>query len=214
MEIDRNKAFKLVIVILGTLAALAVMSTMVQLIQTVLPFLIIGIGIYVGYRWALSDAEAPTADEVEHQARGLFSRFRRGKEVVENTVAVGAAVKQTNDKYAKFSEVLETLKDEDAADASEKIIELQQSPSEAKQKASARSRRAARRAKKAAQTKTAPAKPTGAIEFKDRDVVISKEDVVQPDISRLEEKEKEEPQINDDVIAQVEARRRRLHDGG
>ena len=214
MEIDRNKAFKLVIVILGTLAALAVMSTMVQLIQTVLPFLIIGIGIYVGYRWALSDAEAPTADEVEQQARGLFSRFRRGKEVVENTVAVGAAIKQTNDKYAKFNETLEALQTEDAADASEKIIELQQSPSEPKQIATARSRRAARRAKKAAQTKSAPAKPTGAIEFKDRDVVISKEDVVQPDISRLEEKEKEEPQVNDSVIAQIEERRRRLHDGG
>ena len=214
MEIDRNKAFKLVIVILGTLAALAVMSTMVQLIQTVLPFLIIGIGIYVGYRWALSDAEAPTADEVEEQARGWFSRFRRGKEVVENTVAVGAAMKQMNDKAAKFNETIEALQTEDAADASEKIIELQQSPSEAKQVATARSRRAARSAKKAAQTKSAPAKPTGAIEFKDRDVVISKEDVVQPDISRLEEKEKEEPQVNDSVIAQIEERRRRLHDGG
>ena len=76
MEIDRNKAFKLVIVILGTLAALAVMSTMVQLIQTVLPFLIVGAGIYIGYRWALSDAEAPTADEVQEQARGWFDRFR------------------------------------------------------------------------------------------------------------------------------------------
>ena len=213
MEIDRNKAFKLVLVVLGTLAALAVMSTLVQLIQTVLPFLIIGAGIFVAYRWALSDAEAPSADEVEHQARGLFSRFRRGKEVVETTVAVGAAMKQMDDKAAKFSEILETLQDEDAADASEKIIELKQSPSEPKQKASARSSRAARRAKKAAQAKTAPAKPTGAIEFKDHDVVISKDDLVQPDISRLEEKEKEEPQINDDVIAQVEARRRRLHGG-
>ena len=92
MDIDRNKAFKLVIVILGTLAALAVMSTMVQLIQTVLPFLIVGAGIYVGYRWALSDAEAPTTDEMEEQARGWFDRFRRGKKAVETTMKVGEAL--------------------------------------------------------------------------------------------------------------------------
>ena len=98
MEIDRNKAFKLVIVILATLAALAVMSTMVQLIQTVLPFLIVGAGIYIGYRWALSDAEAPTADEVQEQARGWFDRFRKSKEAVEKTVKVGAALQEMGEK--------------------------------------------------------------------------------------------------------------------
>ena len=56
--------------------------------------------------------------------------------------------------------------------------------------------------------------PQGAIEFKDGDVVINKDDVVQPDISRLEEKEKETPQVNNNVMAQIEERRRRLHGGG
>ena len=89
MELDKEKVLKLVIVVVATLAALAVMSTMVQLIQTVLPFLIVGAGIYAGYRWALGDAPAPTADEVEEQARGIFSRFRRTKKAVETTMKVG-----------------------------------------------------------------------------------------------------------------------------
>ena len=65
MELDRERVLKLVIVVLATLAALAVMSTLVQLVQTILPFLIVGAGIFAGYRWALSDAPAPSADEVE-----------------------------------------------------------------------------------------------------------------------------------------------------
>ena len=92
MELDKQKVFKLVIVVLATLAALAVMSTLVQLIQTILPFLIVGAGIYAGYRWALGDAPPPTADEVEEQARGLFSRFRRTKKAVETTMKVGDAL--------------------------------------------------------------------------------------------------------------------------
>ena len=97
MQLDREKTIKLVIVVLATLAALAVMSTMVQLIQTILPFLIVGAGIYAGYRWALSEAPAPTADEVEEQARGIFSRFRRGKKAVETTMKVGDALADLGD---------------------------------------------------------------------------------------------------------------------
>ena len=92
MDLDREKVLKLVIVALATLAALAVMSTLVQLIQTILPFLIVGAGIYAGYRWALSDAPAPTADEVEEQARGIFSRFRGAKQAVETSMKVGDAL--------------------------------------------------------------------------------------------------------------------------
>ena len=36
------------------------------------------------------------------------------------------------------------------------------------------------------------------------------DELIQPDLSRLEEKEHEEPQITDDVMAQIEARRQRL----
>ena len=55
--------------------------------------------------------------------------------------------------------------------------------------------------------------PDGAIEFKDGDVVISADDVVKPDISRLEEKEKEVPKVTNNVLAQIEERRRRLESG-
>ena len=55
--------------------------------------------------------------------------------------------------------------------------------------------------------------PKGAIEFKDRDVVISSDDIVLPDVSRLEEKEKEEPEVTKNVMAQIEERRRRLESG-
>ena len=55
--------------------------------------------------------------------------------------------------------------------------------------------------------------PKGAIEFKDRDVVISSDDIIQPDISRLEEKEKEAPKVTNNVLAQIEERRRRLEAG-
>lgn len=208
MEIDRNKAFKLVIVVLATLAALAVMSTMVQLIQTVLPFLIIGSGIYVGYRWALSDAEAPTADEVQEQARGWFHRFRKSKQAVETTVKVGAALQEVGEKADKVRETADAViagearKAESAkAPANEAAVENDRK--EAQQDAQVRQAKAALKSD-----------PGGAIEFKDRDVVISEDDVVQPDISRLEEKEKEEPQVNDNVMAQIEERRRRLHGGG
>ena len=100
MELDRNKIFKLTIVLLCTLAALAVMSTLVQLIQTILPFLIVGGGVFVAYRWAFTDAPPPTADEVEEQARGWFKRFRRGKKAVETTMAASAALDEVSEKVA------------------------------------------------------------------------------------------------------------------
>ena len=57
--------------------------------------------------------------------------------------------------------------------------------------------------------------PQGAIEFKDGDVVINKDDVVQPDISRGWKRRKKKPRrINNIVMAQIEERRRRLHGGG
>lgn len=208
MEIDRNKAFKLVIVILGTLAALAVMSTLVQLIQTVLPFLIIGGGIYVAYRWALSDAEAPTADEVEEQARGWFDRFRRSKKAVETTVKVGAALQDMGEKADKPRKRRRSV----VTGETTKV----QAPKTAADDAAAAQK--TRETQQEAQVQQVKAKlagdPGGAIEFKDSDVVISKDDVVQPDISRLEEKEKAEPEVNDSVMEQIEARRRRLHGGG
>ncbi|MCY4020128.1 MAG: hypothetical protein OXG39_12045 [Chloroflexi bacterium] len=208
MEIDRNKAFKLVIVILATLAALAVMSTMVQLIQTVLPFLIIGTGIYVGYRWALSDAEAPSADEVQEQARGWFDRFRRSKEAVETTVKVGAALQEMGEKAEQVRETADAVVAGQASKAGEAKASAEETAAQDEAKESPRAARARRRAKAALKSD-----PGGAIEFKDQDVVINKDDVVQPDISRLEEKEKEEPQVNDNVMAQIEERRRRLHGG-
>lgn len=208
MEIDRNKAFKLVIVILGTLAALAVMSTLVQLIQTVLPFLIIGGGIYAGYRWALSDAEAPTADEVEEQARGWFDRFRRSKKAVETTVKVGAALQDMGEKADKPRKRRRSVVTGEATKV--------QAPKTAADDAAAVQK--TRETQQEAQVEQVKAKlagdPGGAIEFKDSDVVISKDDVLQPDISRLEEKEKAEPEVNDSVMEQIEARRRRLQGGG
>lgn len=209
MEIDRNKAFKLAIVVLGTLAALAVMSTMVQLIQTVLPFLIVGTGIYVGYRWALSDAEAPTADEVEEQARGWFRRFRRTKQAVETTVKVGAALNEMGGGTEKIK-----------GDAGN-VVSGQANKVDAPVEAAAADETAApdedetaEKVEKVEKMKSTLANnPAGAIEFKDSDVVISADDLVQPDISRLEEKEKEEPTVNDSVRAQIEERRRRLHGG-
>ncbi|MCY4071294.1 MAG: hypothetical protein OXG60_08335 [Chloroflexi bacterium] len=208
MDIDRNKAFKLLIVILGTLAALAVMSTMVQLIQTVLPFLIIGTGIYIGYRWALSDAEAPTADEVQEQARGWFDRFRRSKQAVETTVKVGAALQEAGEKADKVR------KTADAVVAGE-VSKVRSAKAPGDEAAAQDEAGEAGQAAKVRQVKAAlKSEAGGAIEFKDRDVVISKDDVVQPDISRLEEKEKEEPEVNDNVMAQIEERRRRLHGGG
>ena len=208
MNIDREKALKLTIVALATLAALAVMSTLVQLIHTVLPFLIVGAGIYAGYRWALSDAPAPTADEVEEQARGIFSRFRRTKQAVETTM--------------KVADVVETLAPEPQA----KPQEEQPQPKERKHRRRGISRApqqpeaqvapagADNRAAKAAQMKQSlDSNPQGAIEFKDSDVVISQADLVQPDLSRLQEKEQQAPKVTKDVLSQIEERRRRLDSG-
>ena len=228
MELDKEKALKIVIVVLATLAALAVMSTLVQLIQTILPFLIVGAGVYAAYRWALSDAPAPTADEVEEQARGLFSRFRRGKQAVETTMKVADAF---NDRGGK-AEVKEkrrrrfvrgkaktvdapaqaaAVKREDAPEAAMETGTDEQS-SEPGAEAEVIDP-VAREEKVIALKQSLDSDPEGAIEFKDRDVVISADDVVQPDISRLEEKEKEEPQVTNNVLAQIEERRRRLQGG-
>ena len=219
MEIDKEKVVKLVIVLLVTIAALAVMSILVQIIQTVLPFLIVGAGIYAGYRWALSEAPAPTADEVEEQARGIFSRFRRTKKAVEATVKVGEALGDlggANEREAE--EKIETrvekkhrrrrplgtvAKDGDAkakpAAANADATELNEEEVQAEQ---------------VSQMKRSLAdNPTGKIEFKDSDVVINAKDIEQPDTSRLEEKEKEEPQVTTNVLAQIEERRRRLQGG-
>ena len=213
MEIDRDKALKLVIVVIGTLAALAVMSTLVQLIQTVLPFLIVAAGVYVGYRWALSDSAAPTADEVEEQARGIFSRFRKTRQAVETTMKVGAALNSKSDKKERRA------KPADAAAAQAAKVspaKVSRSAARARRRTDAKAAEAAAGAQEDAVNEMKQAlanNPEGKVEFQDRDVVISKDDVVQPDISRLEEKEKEAPQVNNNVLAQIEERRRRLRGG-
>lgn len=208
MDIDRDKAIKLIIIAVATIAALAVMSVIVQLIQTILPFLIVAAGVFAGYRWVLSDTAAPTADEVEAQARGLFSRFRKGKEAVETTMKVGAVLNDLQGKSNKKNEdvvqgevltkaqtvkpveevqAVETAEVEDEEDETEEVLkQIKQS---------------------------IESDPEGQIEFNDGDVVISKDDLIQPDISRLEEKAKEVPQVTDNVLSQIEERRRRLEQG-
>ena len=217
MEIDRDKALKLVIVVIGTLAALAVMSTLVQLIQTVLPFLIVAAGVYVGYRWALSDSAAPTADEVEEQARGIFSRFRKTRQAVETTMKVGAALNSKSDIKPDKKERRAKPADTAAAQAAKvSPAKASRSAARARRRADAKAAEAAAGAQEDAVNEMKQAlanNPEGKVEFQDRDVVISKDDVVQPDISRLEEKEKEAPQVNNNVLAQIEERRRRLRGG-
>ena len=219
MEIDKEKVIKLVIVLLATIAALAVMSILVQVIQTVLPFLIVGAGIYAGYRWALSEAPAPTADEVEEQARGIFSRFRRTKKAVEATVKAGAALtdlggtpehtdEKKNEKRHRRRRPLGTIANDDAAkaktaEAEPEVKALDNAEVEA-----------IKDEKVAALKRSLKSNPKGKIEFKDSDVVINAKDLERPDISRLEEKEKEEPQVTNNVLAQIEERRRRLQGGG
>ncbi len=230
MELDKEKAVKLVIVLLVTIAALAVMSILVQIIQTVLPFLIVGAGIYAGYRWALSEAPAPTADEVEEQARGIFSRFRRSKKAVEATVKMGEALadfggkpeaaaeakveeeaertdeKKVDKKHRRRRPLGTVAKDRSAktepAEAQPEVTELSDEQVQALQN------------EQVSQMKQAlGSNPKGDIEFRDRDVVINAKDIEQPDISRLEDKEKEEPQVTNNVLAQIEERRRRLQGG-
>ena len=217
MDIDRNKLIKLVIVVLVTLAALAVMSIVVQLIQTVLPFLIIGTGVYLGYRWALGDAEAPTADQVQEQARGWFHRFRRTKDVVETTMNVGAALNEVQGKAENLRNATDAVVSGQATkgDAAalepnaEAVDEAQDMPATDDPETDEQAK-----VEKIEQVKGAlESNPKGKIEFKDSDVVISKDDLVQPDISRLQEKEKETPTVNDNVVSQIEERRRRLHGG-
>lgn len=217
MQLDKEKVIKLIIVVLATLAALAVMSTMVQLIQTVLPFLIVGAGIYAGYRWALNDAPAPTADEVEEQARGLFSRFRRTRKAVETTMKASDALSDIGSKPEKArrrrrksspvaaAKAAQTQPAEGSAGA-ENVAPAPNAVDAAEEQA--------QRDEKVSQVKGAlRSNPQGAIEFKDHDVVISADDVVQPDTSRLEEKEKEEPKVTSNVLEQIEERRRRLQGG-
>ncbi|MCY3831484.1 MAG: hypothetical protein OXG85_00630 [Chloroflexi bacterium] len=215
VDLDKEKVVKLVIVLLVTIAALAVMSIMVQVIQTILPFLIVGAGIYAGYRWALSEAPAPTADEVEEQARGIFSRFRRTKKAIETTAKVGEAladfgaqserpIEKKNERKHRRRRPLGTVpKDESAqaetAEAADETVELSDDEVEAIKE------------QQASQMKQALGDSQGGkIEFKDSDVVINAKDIKQPDISRLEEKEKEEPEVTKNVLAQIEERRRRL----
>lgn len=218
MQLDKEKVVKLVIVLLATIAALAVMSILVQVIQTVLPFLIVGAGIYAGYRWALSEAPAPTADEVEEQARGIFSRFRRTKKAVEATVKVGEAL---NDMTG-IAEQPQEQKPEKKHRRRRPLGTVKQAPSDKSNSAKAEPEAAepseedviAAQQKQASQMKRAlKSNPGGKFEFKDSDVVISAKDIEQPDISRLEEKEKETPKVTNDVLSQIEERRRRLQGG-
>lgn len=223
MELDKEKVVKLVIVLLATIAALAVMSILVQVIQTILPFLIVGAGIYAGYRWALSEAPAPTADEVEEQARGIFSRFRRSKKAVEATVKVGEALADLGgapaqsdskkiEKKHRRRRPLGTAAKNDAAAAERANAE---SAAESEETEANDAEVKAAQEEQVLQIKRGlKSNSKGKIEFKDSDVVINTKDIEQPDISRLEEKEKEEPQVTNNVLAQIEERRRRLQGGG
>lgn len=219
MEIDRDKAIKLVIIVIATIAALAVMNVAVQLIQTILPFLIVAGGVYAGYRWVLSDSAAPTADEVEQQARGLFSRFRRTKEAAETVVKVGTMMNDLQGKSAKPAAKAQTPM---VVQAEVVKKEMQKAP------VSTETEEVKNTVKLAAEEETENTETVvdpkasyknelevseGDIEFKDKDVIISSKDLVQPDISRLEDKEKEVPKVTDDVLSQIEARRKRLQEG-
>lgn len=214
MEIDRDKAIKLVIVVIGTLAALAVMSTLVQLIQAVLPFIIVAAGVYVGYRWALDDSSAPTADEVEEQARGIFSRFRKTKEAVETTVKVGSMLNNLGGSDNKKESKKEKQSDVVQGEAVTVKAQPKATTPVEKPEATVTEEKDDTTEKINEMKRTIESDPDGQIEFKDRDVVISKDDFATPDISRLEEKEKEVPQVNDNVLSQIEERRRRLNGGG
>lgn len=213
MEIDRDKAIKLVIIVIATLAALAVMSTIIQLIQTILPFLIVAAGVYVGYRWVLSDTAAPTTGEVEEQARGLFSRFRKTKDAVEATMKVGSVLSDLGinsdkkEKKEKSDNVVqgEAVVVEKKESKAKPVVEAEP---EAVEEEDDKTEEAIEAIKK-----SVASNPDGKVEFKDRDVVISKDDVLIPDTSRLEEKEKEVPKVTDNVLSQIEERRRRLQGG-
>ena len=223
MQLDKEKVVKLGIVLVVTIAALAVMSILVQVIQTVLPFLIVGSGIYAGYRWALSEAPAPTADEMEEQARGIFSRFRRAKKTVEATAKVGEALADLGGAPALDNEAKDekkhrrrrplgtVVKDKatkaaapNAAKADAEAAETELSDAEVE---------AIKNQQIGQMKQSLDNNPKGKIEFKDRDVVINTKDFEEPDFSRLEEKEKEEPQVTNNVLAQIEQRRRRLQGG-
>lgn len=203
MDIDRDKAIKLIMITIATIVALVAMSVIVQLIQTILPFLIVAAGVFAGYRWVLSDTAAPTADEVEEQARGLFSRFRKTKSAVETTMKVGAVLNNLQGKSdeKKVDDIVqgeviskeETVEPIVEAQTADKIDETEEVLNEIKQ--------------------AVESDPEGEIEFKDRDVVISQDDFAQPDTTRLEEKAKEVPKVTDDVLSQIEERRRRLEEG-
>jgi len=223
MELDKEKVVKLVIVLLVTIAALAVMSILVQVIQTVLPFLIVGAGIYAGYRWALSEAPAPTADEVEEQARGIFSRFRRTKKAVEATVKVGEALtdfgakpeqteEKKNEKQHRRRRPLGTVAKDEAAKAESAKAKTAEAEAEVTELSDAEVE-AVQEEQVSQMKRGLKSNPKGKIEFRDSDVVINAKDLEQPDISRLEEKEKEEPQVTNNVLAQIEERRRRLQGG-
>ena len=224
MELDKEKVVKLVIVLLATIAALAVMSILVQVIQTILPFLIVGAGIYAGYRWALSEAPAPTADEVEEQARGIFSRFRRTKKAVEATVKVGEALtdlggapeqsdSKKKEKKHRRRRPLGTAAQKDTAASERAQAGSAEAESEETELSDAEVE-AAQEEQASQMKRELNSNPKGKIEFRDSDVVINTQDIEQPDISRLEEKEKEEPQVTNNVLAQIEERRRRLQSGG
>ena len=204
MQLEKEKVLKLVIVVLATLAALAVMSTLVQLVQTILPFLIVGAGIYVGYRWALGDAPAPTADEVEEQARGIFSRFRRTKKAVETTMKVGDVLNDLGGKPERKERRRIKSSTEEAVPTAKAVVAAPSTDESAEE---------VREDTLSQMKQSLESEPTSAIEFKDHDVVISTDDIIEPDISRLQEKEKEVPKVTNNVLAQIEERRRRLEGG-
>jgi len=208
MDFDKEKMLKLVIITLATLAALAVMSTLIQLIQTVLPFLIVGAGVYAAYRWALSDAPAPTADEVEEQARGLFGRFRRSKKAVEKTMQVADMLTDLGGQTEERARPEESATAEKAA----RPAKPHRRSFRRRQEAAAAPPAKASAAQAAPEAPPPARRAEGAIEFKDQDVLISDAGVIQPDISRLEEKEKEEAEVTNNVLEQIEARRRRLRE--
>jgi len=191
MKQDRAKLVKLAIVVLATLATLAIMGTVLQIIQTVLPFLIVGLGIFAGYRWVLSDEPPPSADEVEQQARGIFSRFRRSKKVVEAAMQV-----------------------DDILQGSGKPAEQQTRESRPAAKTT-QTQPAAKSTKPERLTEQSPQpKATGPVSFADSDVVITADDFIQADLARLEAKEKKlaakDPEVTNDVLAQIQAREEKL----
>lgn len=162
--------------IVAIIVVLAVLNFILNLANTLLPFILVGAALYFGYNWLSSRSEAMPQRKSRNQR--VVEEAEKARGVVQTTAVMSEEASDTVDE--RYQDVQEVARNAPVAN----LTDHETSESEEERR------------------------------LRVEQVVNPETGFKEPNISRLIEQEEEKlrdmDKVNDDVLAQIEERRRRL----